>query len=76
MFRHARYPSLTIFYPPNVIGRWKRLERPLHCSGNCNGTAEGDMDMKIYLLLMLIGTILIAANFTSASKQPSETLPQ
>jgi hypothetical protein len=34
------------------------------------------MDMKIYLLLMLIGTILIAANLTSASEQPSKTLPQ
>jgi hypothetical protein len=32
--------------------------------------------MKIYLLIMLIGTLLAAVHFTSASEQPSETLPQ
>lgn len=32
--------------------------------------------MKIYLLIMLIGTILVAANLTSAPKQQPETLPQ
>jgi hypothetical protein len=40
----------------------------------CNGTAESDM--KIYLLIMLIGTILTAVHFTSAPKRQSETLPQ
>lgn len=34
------------------------------------------MDPKIYLLIMLIGTLLAAVHFTSAAKQPSETLPQ
>ena len=34
------------------------------------------MDLKIYLLIMLIGTLLAAVHFTRASEQPSETLPQ
>jgi len=42
--------------------------------GSCNGAAENYM--KIYLLIMLIGTLLAAVHFTSASEQPSETLPQ
>ena len=32
--------------------------------------------MKIYLLIMLIGTILTAVRFTSAAERQSETLPQ
>ena len=32
--------------------------------------------MKIYLLMMLIGTILAAAHFASAPKQPSKSLQQ
>jgi hypothetical protein len=32
--------------------------------------------MKIYLLMLLIGTILTAIRFTSAPKQQSKTLPQ
>jgi hypothetical protein len=32
--------------------------------------------MKIYLLMLLIGTILTAIRFTSAPKQRSETLPR
>jgi hypothetical protein len=42
--------------------------------GSCSGAAESDM--KIYLLIMLIGTLLAAVHFTSASEQRSETLPQ
>jgi hypothetical protein len=41
---------------------------------SCNGAAENVM--KIYLLVMLIGTLLTAIHFTSAPKQRSETLPQ
>jgi hypothetical protein len=41
---------------------------------SCNGAAESEM--KIYLLIMLIGTLLAAVHFTSASEQRSETLPQ
>ena len=32
--------------------------------------------MKIYLLIMLIGTLLAAVPFTSAPDRQSETLPQ
>jgi hypothetical protein len=32
--------------------------------------------MKIYLLLLLIGTILMAIRFTRTPKRRSETLPQ
>jgi hypothetical protein len=32
--------------------------------------------MKIYLLVMLIGILLAAVHFTSASDQRSETLPR
>jgi hypothetical protein len=40
----------------------------------CNGAAE--KDMKIYLLMMLIGTLLTAVHFTSTPEQRSKTLPQ
>jgi hypothetical protein len=43
------------------------------CLGR-NHTAE--QDMKIYLLLTLIGTLLTAIHFTSAPKQNTKTLPQ
>lgn len=32
--------------------------------------------MKIYLLVMLIGTLLTAIHFTSAPKRDSNSLPQ
>jgi len=32
--------------------------------------------MKIYLLMMLIGTLLAAVHFTSTPKQPSKSLQQ
>jgi hypothetical protein len=40
----------------------------------CNGAAENDM--KIYLLMVLIGTLLTAIRFTSVPEQRSKTLPQ
>jgi hypothetical protein len=40
---------------------------------SCNAAAENDM--KIYLLMMLIGILLAAIHFTSAPEQ-SKTLPQ
>ncbi len=40
----------------------------------CNEAAENDM--KIYLLMMLIGTLLTAVHFTSGPEKRSETLPQ
>jgi hypothetical protein len=38
-----------------------------------NDAAENDM--KVYLLMTLIGTLLAAIHFTSAPKQGSKTLP-
>jgi hypothetical protein len=38
------------------------------------GAAE--KDMKIYLLMMLIGSLLTAIRFTSVPKQQSKTLSQ
>jgi hypothetical protein len=32
--------------------------------------------MKIYLLMLLIGTLLTAVHFTSETEQRSKTLPQ
>jgi hypothetical protein len=40
----------------------------------CNGAAE--KDMKIYLLMALIGALFTAIHFTSVPKRRSETLPQ
>ena len=42
--------------------------------GGCNGAAE--RDMKIYLLILLIGTLLTAIRFTSTPERQSETAPQ
>jgi hypothetical protein len=39
-----------------------------------HGAAE--QDMKIYLLMVLIGTLLTAVHFTSTPEQRSKTLPQ
>jgi len=39
----------------------------------CNGAAE--KNMKIYLLMVLIGTLLTAIRFTSVPNQQSKTLP-
>jgi hypothetical protein len=60
------------------------MERLLHCGRNqaaraqssrgCNGAAE--KNMKIYLLMMLIGALLTAIRFTSVPEQRSKTLPQ
>jgi hypothetical protein len=51
------------------------VERLLLCGGHgCNGAAENDM--KIYLLMLLIGTLLTAIRLTSAPEQRSESLPQ
>jgi len=51
------------------------MEHLLHCSAliGCNEAAE--KDMKIYLLMLLIGALLTAVHFTSAPEQRSKTLP-
>ena len=40
------------------------------------GSAHAGEDMKIYLLMLLIGTLLTAIHFTSAPQKRSETQPQ
>jgi hypothetical protein len=53
-----------------------RLERALHC-GRCRGLQRAaENDMKIYLLMMIIGTLLTAVHFTSAPKPQSKPLQQ
>jgi hypothetical protein len=41
---------------------------------DCDGAAE--KDMKIYLLMVLIGTLLTAIHFSSAQEPRSKTLQQ
>jgi hypothetical protein len=53
----------------------ERLERLLQCCG-CGRNGAAEKDMKIYLLIMLIGTLLTAVRFTSVPEQRSETLPR
>jgi hypothetical protein len=49
------------------------VERLLLCAGSGrNGEAENGM--KIYLLMLLIGTLLTAIRFTSVPEQRSKTL--
>jgi hypothetical protein len=65
--------KLTIFYRDPVIGlagtafalMWRGA-----------ATEQRRRNMKIYLLLLLIGTLLTAIRFTSVPEKPSETLPQ
>jgi hypothetical protein len=53
---------------------WNALCIPTVAGAGCSGAAEEFM--KIYLLIMLIGSLLTAVHFTSAPKQPSKSLPQ
>jgi hypothetical protein len=53
----------------------ERLERVLHCARyGLQWWAE--TSMKIYLLMVLIGTLLTAIHFTSAPERRSKTLQQ
>jgi hypothetical protein len=70
---HAFTSKLTIFYSTTVIELDGTFFAVLSLSG-CNGAAE--KDMKIYLLMVLIGTLLTAIHFTSVPEQRSKTLPQ
>jgi hypothetical protein len=46
----------------------------LQSLSDCNVAAE--KDMKIYLLMLLIGALLTAVHFTSGPEKRQETLPQ
>jgi hypothetical protein len=63
---------LTIFYRDCHSIDWNAFY--IAVTADCDGAAE--KDMKIYLLMTLIGTLLAAVHFTSAPEQRSKTLPQ
>jgi hypothetical protein len=41
-----------------------------------NSNAAAGEDMKIYLLMLIIGTLLTAIHFTSMPQKPSEPAPR
>jgi hypothetical protein len=64
--------KLTVFYHARVI-------EPMDASGVAEITglrATAGEDMKIYLLMLIIGTLLTAIHFTSTPQKRSETQPQ
>jgi hypothetical protein len=72
LFRHAVTSNLIISYRPPVI---EPMERLLHCNRRLGRNGAAEKEMKIYLLMMLIGTLLTAVHFTSTPEQRSKTLP-
>jgi hypothetical protein len=54
----------------------QRVERLLLAVRCQAAETQRRKDMKIYLLMLLIGTILTAIRFTSAPEQRSKTLPK
>jgi hypothetical protein len=73
LFRHAITSKLTRFYHADVTES-DGTRFALQSVSGCNATAE--QYMKIYLLMMLIGTLLTAVHFTSTPDPRSKTLPQ
>jgi len=67
-------PWLTLLYHLDVIARAgaQGPERDLAVAA----AMIGRECMKIYLLVMLIGSLLTAIHFTSTPKRQSETIPQ
>jgi hypothetical protein len=68
-----RYLKLTIFYHPTVIDLMERIS---HFGPSQTATFTAEQDMKIYLLMALIGILLTAIRFTSVPDQPPKTLPR
>jgi hypothetical protein len=52
------------------------VERRLHCRALLGCIVAAEKNMKIYLLMLLIGALLTAVHFTSAPEQRSKSLPQ
>jgi hypothetical protein len=73
LFRHVITSKLTKFYRPAAIES-NGTPIALWSSLGCNAAAG--KNMKIYLLMALIGILLTAIHFTSAPEQQSKTLPQ
>ena len=51
------------------------MERLLHCLFLLGRNGAAGKAMKIYLLMLLIGTLLTAVHFTSTPEQRSKPLP-
>jgi hypothetical protein len=73
LFRHLITSKLTKFYHPAAI-QSNGMPIALWSSLGCNAAAG--KNMKIYLLMALIGILLTAIHFTSTPEQQSKTLPQ
>jgi hypothetical protein len=73
LFRHLITSKLTKFYRAAAI-QSSGTRIALWSSLGCNAAAG--KNMKIYLLMALIGILLTAIHFTSAPEQQSKTLPQ
>jgi hypothetical protein len=73
LFRHVITSKLTKFYHPAAI-QSNGMPIALWSSLGCNAAAG--KNMKIYLLMALIGILLTAIHFTSTPEQQSKTLPQ
>jgi hypothetical protein len=67
-----RYLELTIFYHASVI---ETSGTPLLCA-HSGSNRDAEDGMKIYLLILLIGTLLTVIRFTSVREQPSKRLQQ
>jgi hypothetical protein len=52
------------------------MERFLRLSGCLARNDAAETDMKIYLLMLLIGTLLALTHFTSVPERKSETAKQ
>jgi len=73
LLSHTITSKLTIFYHATVIES-NGTCFALYSSEGCNGAAE--KNMKIYLLLLMMGALFAAIRVTSVPEQRSETLPQ
>jgi hypothetical protein len=65
--------KLTISYHQAVI---EAMEQLLHSSCWVGGNGAAEDGMKVYLLMLLIGSLLTAIHFTSAPEQRSKSLSQ
>jgi hypothetical protein len=68
-----RYLGLTSFYPAAVI---QTLGKAFALTWLAKIAKAAEESMKVYLLMLLIGTLLTAIHFTAVPERRSETLPQ
>jgi hypothetical protein len=72
----CRNLDLTIFYHATVMAGTNAIGTRLASVSLQAATTQRRKDMKIYLLMMLIGALLAATHYTSAREQGSKSLPQ